>query len=83
MSRHLEPDHPAVKAVIEAIQRSCNINRDKKAVTVTGVLESDANGMINATNSEAPVRTALSIGWAGELHVAFAYPDEEAQEQSV
>ena len=73
MDRKLDLKHEAVRAAIAAIQRRGHIPHDKEPVMVTGIIERDPLGQLNITDSDTNLRTAISCGWGGELHIRIDF----------
>ena len=73
MSRRIDLGHEAVVAVLKAIDARDYVSVKKEPVGVTGVLEENPLGQVNATDSESSMRTAVCCGWSGELHVKYDF----------
>lgn len=75
MNRQIDLAHEAVVAVLAAIDRAGYVSMKKEPVGVTGIIEKDVFGQINATDSESSMRTAVSVGYSGEIHIRFDFQD--------
>ncbi|MCH8978041.1 MAG: hypothetical protein IH945_02210 [Armatimonadetes bacterium] len=79
MSCVLALDHPAVVALVRAHHERAYPKGE--VVGATGVLERDPNGMVNATDSVSSARLTVGCGWAGEVHLDLARPEQAERKE--